>query len=476
MQLSNIPTKIPVPFASDADGSHKRTIPASTPVEPGGATYQYGWQNINFLPTESGGVPPFGQDFNGVLEQITQWLRWSQAGGPTTYDSTFQTGIGGYPQGSVVQSAATSGLYWVSTAENNVTNPDTGGAGWSVPFFPDPGVAGVLAGLIVRSTTSAGAGIKFEGNGSTAQNKLLRVNSGKLQVVNNAYTAVVFDLDDAGDLRSVRNIFANGGVQGTFMTATNGNVTALNGSLIATFDGTLGRNLFAGGNSQVAGVSYFGNSGTFYVNPLHAGSQQLLNFAPSQYLLFNPAFGFTLNTTGATSIIAPSGVNVSANLSAGGTVSAAAVSAAGAVNGQSVNSFNGNITANNARVRASFGGYLSGDGNACLILGDFGNYRSGNEGYTYMRLPDGTAFQSWRGVTAHGAGEFVTFPIAFSQACTQVLAHEGDPGGWAGGTQPSVFGTDLLQANGFRLWETSFVGGAWSNRGGITYRWFAWGY
>jgi hypothetical protein len=37
---------------------------------------------------------------------------------------------GGYPRGAIVQSATVLGRFWVSTADNNTTNPDTGGANW----------------------------------------------------------------------------------------------------------------------------------------------------------------------------------------------------------------------------------------------------------------------------------------------------------------------------------------------------------
>jgi hypothetical protein len=48
------------------------------------------------------------------------------------YDATFQTAIGGYPIGAIVESLFENLLFYASTVDNNVTNPDTGGAGWFV--------------------------------------------------------------------------------------------------------------------------------------------------------------------------------------------------------------------------------------------------------------------------------------------------------------------------------------------------------
>jgi len=152
MQNSGIPTKFPIPWANSAGGGYVRAIPVASQVGimNGAASLADGFPPSTFLPISSGGSWPFGQDFNGIVKQITQWLQWIQAGGPVAYDSAFQTAIGGYPNGAVVASAVTAGLSWRSTADNNTTNPDTGGAGWvlaapgrllNVQVFTTPGTA-----------------------------------------------------------------------------------------------------------------------------------------------------------------------------------------------------------------------------------------------------------------------------------------------------------------------------------------------
>jgi hypothetical protein len=127
---SAIPAKFPITFASSAGGSFIRTVPQTPTGTPGQASLQTGFPPENFSPVSTGGVPPFGQDFNGILQQITAWNQWQAASGIVPYDSTFQTAIGGYPQNAIVQSATTLGIIYLCTVDNNLTNPDSAGAGW----------------------------------------------------------------------------------------------------------------------------------------------------------------------------------------------------------------------------------------------------------------------------------------------------------------------------------------------------------
>ena len=132
MKIANIPAKFPIPFAESAGGSYIRSIPVSSQIgiTNGAASLADGFVPLNFLPVGSGGVPPFGQDMNGILNQITLWSQWQGAGGLPIYDSSFSTSIGGYPQGSILSSGTTAGVVWLSTTDDNTSNPDAGGANW----------------------------------------------------------------------------------------------------------------------------------------------------------------------------------------------------------------------------------------------------------------------------------------------------------------------------------------------------------
>lgn len=141
MKIADIPSKFAIPFASGAGAGYIRAIPQTPSGTAGQASLQLGFPPENFTPVSAGGVPPFGQDFNGLLNQMTQWNQWQGTGAFPPYDSAFQTAISGYPQNSCVASIVTVGLVWMSIVDDNLTNPDAGGAGWivfSVVTVPSP--------------------------------------------------------------------------------------------------------------------------------------------------------------------------------------------------------------------------------------------------------------------------------------------------------------------------------------------------
>lgn len=130
MQLSNAPSKLVEAFA--INGS-KNTIPVPSQIliTPGAASFNDGFPPLTMTPVSSGGIPPSGLDMNGVLFDISAPAVWFCAGAGFPFDSAFSTAIGGYPKGSRVL-AATGAGYWLCTADNNGSNPDTGGSGWSL--------------------------------------------------------------------------------------------------------------------------------------------------------------------------------------------------------------------------------------------------------------------------------------------------------------------------------------------------------
>lgn len=132
MKASDIPVKFQIPFGESAGPSFIRPIPVASQigVVDGAASLTDGFVPLNMTPVGAGGVPPFGQDINGILNQTTAWSRWMNVGGPVAWDSAFSTAIGGYPLGATVASATLAGIYWLCTIDDNMSNPDSGGAGW----------------------------------------------------------------------------------------------------------------------------------------------------------------------------------------------------------------------------------------------------------------------------------------------------------------------------------------------------------
>lgn len=134
MKASAVPTKIQIPFGSGPNAvSYMRTVPVPSQqgITNGAASFTDGFPPVCFQPIGSGGVPPAGQDFQYLLYLATAWNQWQAAGGLVPFDATFSAQIGGYPSGATVTSAVTPGRVWVSTVDNNTTNPDSGtSANW----------------------------------------------------------------------------------------------------------------------------------------------------------------------------------------------------------------------------------------------------------------------------------------------------------------------------------------------------------
>lgn len=150
MQASNAPTKSPVPFA---ESGSKNTIPVDSQIgiTPGLASFTDGFPPLTMTPLAAGGIPPRGQDFNGILYFLSAAARWQQAGGSYSYDATFATDIGGYPKGAVLLASDGQG-FWLSTVDSNTTDPDAGGAGWAPAFNYGIGAATGLTNANVTLT------------------------------------------------------------------------------------------------------------------------------------------------------------------------------------------------------------------------------------------------------------------------------------------------------------------------------------
>ena len=110
----------------------------------GAASLDDGFVPLNMTDPTLGGVPPFGIDENGILFYVSAWVVYFAAGQIPFYDATLQTFMGGYAIGTVLAQAADPHETWTSLVDANVTDPDTGGAGWvsSVPLYSAAALTG----------------------------------------------------------------------------------------------------------------------------------------------------------------------------------------------------------------------------------------------------------------------------------------------------------------------------------------------
>ncbi|NWC11948.1 hypothetical protein HX776_24480, partial [Pseudomonas agarici] len=173
MQISGLPTRVSVPFAT---GGAKNVIPVTASPTPGLASYTTGFPALTMTPIVSGGIPPTGQDFNGILNAITVAVQWNNAGGQYPYDSGFSTAVGGYPKGALLARAGFDGV-WLNQIDNNTSNPDTGGANWASISFQgaDYGIDSGTANAYAVTYSPAIVSVR---DGQTLKFKALNANTG----------------------------------------------------------------------------------------------------------------------------------------------------------------------------------------------------------------------------------------------------------------------------------------------------------
>lgn len=242
MQLTNAPAKLVLPFAN---AGAKNTIPVASQIGivAGAASFTDGFPPLTRTPLAAGGVPPSGLDMNGVIYELSAILRWVNAGAGFVYDGTFaaDSNVGGYPKGARV--ARSDGLgYWLNTADNNTTDPESAGAaaaGW-VPDLTN-GVAAVTmtSANVTLTPLQYGKPVIVISGLLTANLNLIFPNiAGEWLVINNttgAYTVTCKTVAGTGVVVNTAQILV-----GDATNIYNGNLdaTALLGANVASAGGT----------------------------------------------------------------------------------------------------------------------------------------------------------------------------------------------------------------------------------------------
>lgn len=162
------PGKIITPWA---ESGLKNTIPPAANPATGRAGFDQGFSAINMTAKEAGGIPPFGQDFNGIFYEVTNILRYMQAGGQPTFDAALATAIGGYPKGAMVLGSDGVTL-WQSRVDSNSDDPNSGSNKWILAVVQDVSTISDLrltepsrAGQLIGVTSYYGGWAAINGGG-----------------------------------------------------------------------------------------------------------------------------------------------------------------------------------------------------------------------------------------------------------------------------------------------------------------------
>ncbi|WP_368937573.1 phage tail protein [Proteus terrae] len=117
------PKLISKPFAQNGQ---KNVIPEKyeTSMESNQATWDQGFGQITMIPVSAGGLPPKGQDFNGILNQMCETIVHISKGGIFKFSADYAAAINGYPKGAILQSEDEK-KYYQSLVDNNKINFNT---------------------------------------------------------------------------------------------------------------------------------------------------------------------------------------------------------------------------------------------------------------------------------------------------------------------------------------------------------------
>lgn len=173
----SLPTLISEGFGT-GDSSKTNPIPTASQitVTPGAASFADGFPPLTRTALGAGGIPPSGEDMNGILYMVTQLLAFICSGQPFPWSSAQESAIGGYGVGAYVENSTGDG-FWLNTTNNNATNPDAGGAGWVPGWNYGITAVSIAGGTTALTLTQVSKGI-IAVSGTLTSNALLTMPAG----------------------------------------------------------------------------------------------------------------------------------------------------------------------------------------------------------------------------------------------------------------------------------------------------------
>jgi hypothetical protein len=310
--ILTFPALIGLAFAGGA-GAQKGLVNA-IPVASASpnASYADGFPILTMTNPTAGGVPPAGADFNGILNAITTFQCWANAGGQFPFNATLATAIGGYPIGAVLQLNGGLGCV-VSTVSGNSYDPNGAAPftnGWA-PYcgaFPagqvlvgsGTGTVGnaslTYAGGVLKSTdttmstTSGTTGALVLSGGIGVSTTVTDPGVGAYGISSNIVMATtgnnvnsVFGVRGSCTYNGANNLSSVTGIVGVVGNVLNNNsagtVTVVCGvNSLATHSGTgITTNLYGIYSAVQKTAGTVTNAYGLYINPVTAGST--LNYA-----------------------------------------------------------------------------------------------------------------------------------------------------------------------------------------------------
>lgn len=173
---------MPVPFG--INGS-RLDIDSTQVSGSNNASYPSGFPDITMLDESAGGVPPKGQNFNQILYELANGLRWNNAGRLYNYDASWSSSNSGYPKGALVLGSDNQTIY-MSSVDDNTTDPNSSSSsGWinkSTQYLKSSDYLSEFGQSI-----TAGAGSNSGLTSVTASATITPASNGIIMLVNSVY-------------------------------------------------------------------------------------------------------------------------------------------------------------------------------------------------------------------------------------------------------------------------------------------------
>ena len=149
------PTPLIAPIANDG---LKNTIPDNA-TGSNYASIAEGFPEMTMKAPKDGGLPPWGQDFNGMFYLMSSQTCFLQNGGLITFDQDVSDKIGGYPQGAILDYMTPDNSYYKvkslidDNTYNFVTTPSyIDGEHWEMITFAATTSWGNITGTLSNQT------------------------------------------------------------------------------------------------------------------------------------------------------------------------------------------------------------------------------------------------------------------------------------------------------------------------------------
>lgn len=185
MQSTDIIQPLPLISPIATDGL-KNSIPDAA-TGTNNASIEEGFPQITMQAPANGGLPPFGQDFNGLFYTVSSLNCFLQNGGYITFSQAVSDKIGGYPSGAILDYIDSTGSYSKvqSLIDNNTNNFVTtpsfiDGVNWKQLEVSSLALA-TLANVDLSNLSEAGKKV-FDGQWVSKQQELTKIVSGSVEV------------------------------------------------------------------------------------------------------------------------------------------------------------------------------------------------------------------------------------------------------------------------------------------------------